>query len=101
PARLLHITSPSQVHLVDARQNMELVRYTALSYCWGTPDDEHTNRGRTTDANFASRHNRTFPTVELPATIRDAVTMTRGCGLGYIWVDSVCIIQGNVDGWFT
>lgn len=101
PTRLLHITSPSQVQLVDARQDMGLVRYTALSYCWGSPDDDQVQRGRTTDGNFASRHNQPFPVAELPATIRDAITMTRGCGLEYIWVDSVCIIQGNVDDWFT
>lgn len=101
PTRLLHITSPSEVQLVDARQGMGLVRYTALSYCWGSPDDEQVQRGRTTDGNFASRHSQPFPVAELPATIRDAITMTRGCGLQYIWVDSVCIIQGNVDDWFT
>lgn len=101
PTRLLHITSPSEVQLVDARQDLELVRYTALSYCWGSPDDEKTKQGRTTDNNFASRSCRPFPISELPATIRDAITMTRGCGLEYIWVDSVCIIQGNVDDWFT
>lgn len=101
PTRLLHITSASEVELVDARQDLGLVRYTALSYCWGSPDDEKTRQGRTTDGNFASRHSRPFPIADLPATIRDAITMTRGCGLDYIWVDSVCIIQENVDDWFT
>lgn len=84
PTRLLHITSPSHVQLVDARQDMELVRYTALSYCWWSPDHEEIQLGRTTDDNFASRKSRPFPTTELPATIRDAITMTRGCGLEYI-----------------
>lgn len=101
PTRLLHITSASHVQLVDARQDMGLVGYTALSYCWGSPDDEGIQSGRTTDHNFASRQSRPFPVTDLPATIRDAITMTRGCGLEYIWVDSVCIIQGNVDDWFT
>lgn len=101
PTRLLHITSPSEVQLVDARQDMGLVKYTALSYCWGSPDDEQIQRGRTTDDNFASRHDQPFLIAELPATIRDAIIMTRGCGLEYIWVDSVCIIQQNVDDWYT
>lgn len=101
PTRLLRITSPTHVQLVNARQHMGLVRYVALSYCWGSPDDEEIQLGRTTDGNFAFRQSRPFPITDLPATIRDAITMTRGCGLEYIWVDSVCIIQGNVDDWFT
>lgn len=101
PTRLVHIISPSEVQLVDARQGLGLVRYTALSYCWGSPGDEETQQGRTTDENFTSRRSRPFAIADLPATIRDAVTMTRGCGLEYIWVDSVCIIQENVDDWFT
>lgn len=101
PTRLLHITSASHVQLVSARQYMGLVRYAALSYCWGSPDDEQIQLGRTTDGNFAYRQSRPFPITDLPATIRDAITMTRGCGLEYIWVDSVCIIQENVDDWFT
>lgn len=101
PTRLIRIISPSHVQLVDARQDMGLVRYTALSYCWGSPDDQETQLGRTTDGNLASRQGRPFAIAELPATIRDAITMTRGCGLEYIWVDSVCIVQENVDDWFT
>lgn len=35
----------------------------------------------------------------MPATFRNAVTITRELGLQYLWVDSVCIIQGD-DGDF-
>ncbi|KAK2615973.1 hypothetical protein N8I77_002694 [Diaporthe amygdali] len=80
---------------------MGLTNYTALSYCWGTPDDEQTQRGRTTADNFVLRHSQPFPITELPATIRDAINLTKGCGLEYIWVDSVCIIQGDVEDWLT
>lgn len=101
PTRLLQIKSASEVQLVDARQEMGLTNYTALSYCWGTPDDEQTQRGRTTADNFVLRHSQPFPITELPATIRDAINLTKGCGLEYIWVDSVCIIQGDVEDWLT
>lgn len=101
PTRLLRIKSTSEVQLVNAREDMELLSYTALSYCWGSPDDEDTQRGRTTADNFDLRHGQPFPITELPATIRDAITLTRGCGLEYIWVDSVCIIQGDMEDWLT
>lgn len=101
PTRLLRITSTSEVQLVDARENTELIRYTALSYCWGSPDDEQIQRGRTTADNFHARNNQSFLITELPATIRDAITLTQGCGLEYIWIDSVCIIQGDMDDWLT
>lgn len=101
PTRLLRIISASEVQLVDAREKTELIRYTALSYCWGSPDDEQTQRGRTTADNFHARHNQSFLIAELPATIRDAIILTQGCGLEYIWVDSVCIIQEDMEDWFT
>ncbi len=30
---------------------------------------------------------------------RDAVTVTRGLGIKYIWIDSLCIIQDDDEDW--
>lgn len=35
----------------------------------------------------------------LPATIRDAIYVTRKLGLRYLWVDAFCILQGDKDDW--
>lgn len=35
----------------------------------------------------------------LPATFQDAVDFTRRLGLQYIWIDSICIIQGDEADW--
>jgi hypothetical protein len=35
----------------------------------------------------------------LPATFRDAVTITRNLGIRYIWIDSLCIIQNSKEDW--
>lgn len=99
PTRLLQIISPSEIQLVDAGEDMGLVDYVALSYCWGSPGDVAVQRGRTVDENLPTRKAQPFATCELPATIRDAITLTRGCGLRYIWIDSVCIIQDNGKDW--
>lgn len=32
---------------------------------------------------------------QLPATFQDAVVTTRELGLEYLWIDSICIIQGE------
>jgi hypothetical protein len=32
---------------------------------------------------------------ELPRTVRDAITVTRSLEYGYLWVDSLCIIQDD------
>lgn len=99
PTRLLHIISASEVQLVESGEDMRLAKYVALSYCWGSADDVAIQRGRTTDTNLAARKDQPFTISDLPATIRDAITLTRGCDLEYVWIDSVCIIQGNADDW--
>jgi hypothetical protein len=35
----------------------------------------------------------------LPKTFRDAVKVTRGIGINYLWIDSLCIIQDDKDDW--
>jgi hypothetical protein len=32
---------------------------------------------------------------KLPKTIKDAITITRNLGVQYLWVDALCVIQGN------
>jgi len=34
-----------------------------------------------------------FRSCDLPKTLEDAITVAKGLGLRYLWVDSVCIIQ--------
>jgi hypothetical protein len=42
---------------------------------------------------------RSIPMEILPATFRDAVTITRKLGLRYLWIDSLCIIQDSKPDW--
>jgi hypothetical protein len=38
-----------------------------------------------------------LPTESLPATIQDAISLTRALLIPYLWVDSLCIIQDSVE----
>ena len=66
-------------------------RYVALSYCWG---NESTLT--TTQKNIRSME-KEIEMNSLPATIRDAVIITRKLGIRYLWVDALCILQGSDD----
>jgi hypothetical protein len=71
------------------------LQYVALSYCWGEGESLVT-----TLSNLSSR----IFGIEWDAilkTIQDAILVTRGLGLRYIWVDSLCILQGPGGDWTT
>lgn len=63
--------------------------YLALSYCWGKEPFEVIN-----PQNLA-RMTEGIPVNSLPLTIQDAMEFTRLLGIRYLWVDSLCILQGE------
>lgn len=74
-------------------------RYLALSYVWGnvkaymtlTDSIEHLQ----VQGCLSHNHDPPLP-IELPKTIRDAMSLTRDVGERYLWVDSLCIVQDDV-----
>ena len=90
PIRLVDVRmiDRSQVRLVSIEAASQ---YATLSYCWGTnPDPPWV----TTTSNMVSRHVG-FSTHILPQTLRDAITLTRELGYDYLWIDALCILQGD------
>ena len=69
--------------------------YVALSHCWGTCRSFLTTRKNLED------HKRGFNIQDLPTTFRDAVLATQAIGMAFLWIDSICIIQGDKDDWET
>lgn len=63
--------------------------WVALSHCWG-----QSNNFKTTP-NTLKSHKRGIEWEELPKTFRDAIRVTRALGVQYLWIDSLCIIQGD------
>lgn len=40
-----------------------------------------------------------IPWEELPELFRDAIALCRSIGIEYLWIDSLCIIQDDLDDW--
>ncbi|KAI0380708.1 HET-domain-containing protein [Hypomontagnella monticulosa] len=68
--------------------------YVALSYCWGKYEPECMTTPDTLEYNMER-----MPWSTLPPTFRDAINFTRSLGVKYLWIDSVCIIQGDREDW--
>jgi hypothetical protein len=68
-------------------------RYMCLSHCWGK-----THPLRTTRATLES-HLQGIPILQLPKTFRDMIAVAQFLEIDYLWIDSICIIQDDVDDW--
>jgi hypothetical protein len=69
---------------------MDNIKYLILSYCWGKSNDP----AKTTSTNIEQRKSG-ISVFDLPKTIQDAILITRLMGIHYLWVDALCIIQGD------
>jgi hypothetical protein len=94
PTRLIDVETGNQ-ELVRLWETSPATKgeYIALSHPWGAPPHFCTYNSNLSD------HKRGIAMKDLPATFRDAVITTRALGVRYLWIDSICIIQG-ADGDF-
>ena len=67
--------------------------YVALSHCWGT-----LNQFQTTTMNIENMK-RNIDWGCLPKTFKDAIATAQSLGFGYIWIDSLCILQDSRQDW--
>lgn len=91
PTRLLEV---GNLRLVESKY-ITPERYVALSHCWGIVS----KRFSTVEKNF-SQLKKSIDVEALPQTFRDAITVTRGLQIKYIWIDSLCIIQDDEEDWY-
>jgi hypothetical protein len=90
PKRVLQIDN-SELRLVETKGMSG--KYIALSHCWGKELTFVTTR------ETLGKRMEDIQLEELPQTFRDAVEVTRALGLRYLWIDSLCIIQGDQLDW--
>lgn len=67
--------------------------YVALSHCWGSCPTL-----KTLSTNI-ERFRIGINLRDLPSTFEDAITMAKSLGFGYIWIDSLCIVQDSPADW--
>lgn len=98
PTRLVEVGTESEplLRLVEIDRFHDFNdRYVALSFPWGNASFFCTYRvdpsgmGHDYEA-FKQR----IPEDKLPQTLKDAVICTRRLGMRYIFIDSICILQG-------
>ncbi|KAK8023898.1 hypothetical protein PG993_011964 [Apiospora rasikravindrae] len=92
PTRLVWI-GDDNVKLMQTKEMEINPPYATLSYCWGTEPFTMLTSG-TFDAFLNA-----IPFSDLPATARDAIHVARELGFSYIWIDALCIIQGDETDW--
>ncbi|KAJ4115389.1 hypothetical protein NW768_011241 [Fusarium equiseti] len=93
PTRLICVQNP--LRLVETIA-VEPDEYAALSHCWGRlSQDERfcTSLTNIEQLKAGIDYNR------LPKNFQDAVTVTVGLGIKYLWIDSICIIQDDRTDW--
>lgn len=88
PTRLLDV-STEILRLIITKESRPTGNYATLSHCWG-------------DAQFLQLSAKTmgmlqigFRCEQLPKTFQHAIQATRSLKLRYLWIDSLCIIQGS------
>ncbi|EHK16444.1 uncharacterized protein TRIVIDRAFT_128645, partial [Trichoderma virens Gv29-8] len=91
PRRVVDVGPPdgSQQPLLVTTTEGQTGKYIALSYCWGK------RPFFTLRSSNMEQLKQSIPLKNLPQTIYDAITLAKRLGVRYIWVDSLCIIQGQ------
>ncbi|KAI6362793.1 hypothetical protein MCOR25_006115 [Pyricularia grisea] len=102
PTRLIDVGRQGEiqnVRLVTTASEPTLLgsfaRYATLSHCWGTASFLTLTKSRFGDLS------RGIPLANLPRTFQEAITVCHHLSIGYIWIDSLCIIQDDVDDWLS
>lgn len=100
PTRLIDVgetwtCSPRIVHTADLGK--QHVRYCALSYCWGSAKDAETQLKTTKES--IPEFRRGIPESRMTQVMKDTMKVCRTLKVRYMWIDALCIIQGDKDDW--
>ncbi|KAI0408850.1 heterokaryon incompatibility protein-domain-containing protein [Xylaria palmicola] len=97
PTRLIFVPKNSKnvrLCLTGKFKQKYRIKYLTLSHCWG----------KIPMPLVATRDNlesllTNIPYDRLTKTFQDAITATQRLGFEYIWIDSLCILQGDEQDW--
>ncbi|KAF2964284.1 hypothetical protein GQX73_g9293 [Xylaria multiplex] len=94
PTRLLYVGKDNapQLRLYEPGKEEVNLKYLALSHPWG---DKSLHSHFFTDIHNFDKHKKCISETDLPHLFKDAIKLTRALHCEYIWIDSLCIIQGQ------
>ncbi|TGO60951.1 hypothetical protein BCON_0031g00290 [Botryotinia convoluta] len=97
PSRLLEINVPKEKSNCQMRLRTSSIprgtQYTTLSHVWGSLNFVKLVKDNISD------FQKDIPVSTLTKTFHDALKVTLEFGFHYLWIDSLCIIQDDVDDW--
>ncbi|KAK4166867.1 heterokaryon incompatibility protein-domain-containing protein [Cladorrhinum sp. PSN259] len=94
PRRVLDISNADQGSVTLYQSNrQEIAPYATASYCWGT-----TPALKTTVDNL-EQHCKGIELSSIPETLRDVIVFARALRFSYLWIDALCIVQGDGGDW--
>lgn len=101
PTRLLYVGQSGRwaskdVRLVLTDTLPTKTKYTTLSHCWGPPTVKPPLK---TTRPLMKKFLKNISFSALPRNYRHAIAVTRKLGIDYIWIDSLCILQGDAKDW--
>ena len=102
PRRLLDLSHGNVVLTLDTQEWIarnratagELSKYCTLSYRWG-------KQAPACMLSTQLTADRVLILVSMPQTFQDAITVARGLGIRFLWIDALCIIQPSAHGDYT
>ncbi len=100
PTRVIDVGGDGSetVHLLCDTTSLDRTeKYMALSHRWGSPGKHRTFRTKKKD--IEGKKETTIKFDDLPRTFQDAIRVTRGLKVKYLWIDSLCIVQDDIDDW--
>ncbi|ETS83956.1 hypothetical protein PFICI_05832 [Pestalotiopsis fici W106-1] len=91
PRRVLKVQKGTSGPLVRLVSQPAAQRYVTLSYCWGGDQPAKLVKDK------VAAYSAGIPFQSLPRAIQDAILVTIGIDISYLWVDALCIIQDDDD----
>jgi hypothetical protein len=85
----IHANSPGGMQLLEPKAVR--AKYIALSYCWGITDSDT----YMTDMSNIRERKADMQYFDLPPLFQDVIRCARTLDIEYIWIDRLCIIQGE------
>ncbi|KAK4109817.1 hypothetical protein N656DRAFT_791659 [Canariomyces notabilis] len=93
PTRVIDVGDQTKQPRLHVSRPGETGRWVALSYCWGGDSSFILTKESFRDLQSG------IALSVFPATLRDAVVVTRALQVPYLWIDCLCIFQDDLSDW--